>query len=177
MKVFTLSIFLAAISFLAKAQTAIPDFKNKVMVLSKNNTLDNLESVTLGYITKNHMNGANGYLVTDNAESSYTYNQAVGNTFIVKIDPATDPEAIVTLYVFDQQKDTRRIKIAAVNGLGQKKVEIPTIKLNFKKVQDGVYIITTGMMDEGEYVFFVNQELNKAVSSDMKGFAFSVKKS
>jgi hypothetical protein len=175
MKAIGASLLLIAMSSFAGAQTTIPDFSDKVMVLTKANSLESLESVTLGYITKNHVNGANAYLIADEPTSSVTYDQSVGNSFIVRIDPKVDPESIITLYVFDADKKKRKIKIAAVNGLGQKKVEIPIIRLAFKKVQDGVYIITTGRMEEGEYVFFVNQELTRAVSSNMKGYAFSVK--
>ena len=171
------AFLIACISFTAQAQTAIPEFKNKVMMLTKNNTLQSLDYTPLAYALKGKYGGAGskGFMKADGPSASVKYNQADGSSFIVKLDPGSDPESYITLYVFDAEKSSRRIVIWSMGMRGTKDVEIPTVKLNLKKVEDGVYIMTPAQtLEEGEYIFFVNQPLNKSVSSDIKGYAFSV---
>ncbi len=177
MKIILQTFLAACISFSVHAQTAIPEFKNKVMILTKNNTLESLEYTTLSYALKGKYGGAGskGYMKADGPSSSIKFSPMDGSSFIVKLEPGSDPESYVTLYVFDAEKNSRRIILWSMGMRGTKDVEIPTVKLNLKKVADGVYVMTpTGPLEEGEYIFFVNQPLNKSVSSDIKGYAFSV---
>ena len=177
MKNILLALSIAVSSFAAQAQTAIPEFKNKVMVLTKSNTLQSLEYTTLSYGLKGKYGGAGskGYMKADGPTAGVTFNPADGNSFIVKLEPGSDPESFVTLYIFDAEKKMRKITLWVMGMGGTKDKEIPTAKLNYKKVEDGVYIMTPAQpLEEGEYIFFVNQPVNKSVSSDIKGYAFSV---
>ena len=171
------TLLIACISLNLHAQTAIPEFKNKVMLLTKSNTLQSLDYTTLAYSLKGKYGGAGskGFMKADGPTSSVKFNPADGGSFIVKLDAGNDPESYITLYVFDAEKSSRKITIWSMGMRGTKDVEIPTVKLNMKKVEEGVYIMTPMQpLEEGEYIFFVNQPLNKSVSSDIKGYAFSV---
>ncbi len=171
------TLLITCLSITAQAQTAIPEFKNKVMVLTKSNALQSLEYTTLAYALKGKYGGAGskGFMKAEGPSSSVKINPADGSSFIVKLEPGTDPESYVTLYVFDAEKSSRKITLWSMGMRGTKDVEIPTVKLNFKKVEDGVYVMTPAQtLEEGEYIYFINQPLNKSVSSDIKGYAFSV---
>ena len=159
----------------ASAQNAVPEFKNKVMLHRKNNTLDNLESTTLTYHIVSKMGGGSVCMRTDGRNASVAYDPKSGDDFIVKIEPGVDPESIVTLYQFDLEKKQRKITTAAVGMSGSKKVEIPVVKLNFKKLEDGVYAISAlKPIEPGEYIYTVSQPVSSSVTTDIKGFAFSV---
>jgi len=174
MKNIFLSLLFTSFSLVSFGQTAIPEFKNKVMVLTKNNTLESLESTTLEYSVKGKFGGAKGYLQADDEASKVVYDPKAGSSFIVKLESGVDPESVITLYIFDVAKGMRRIKTGEIGMTGSKKIEIPIIRLDFKKVQDAVYIINTGILPPGEYIYMVNKPVNTTATSDYKGFAFSV---
>ncbi|MBX2907755.1 MAG: hypothetical protein KF744_17045 [Taibaiella sp.] len=178
MKSTILTILATAGMFLANAQQAIPEFKNKVMVLTKNNTLENLETTTLTYGVKSGFGKGSVFLKADGQHASTTYDPTSGNKFIVKIVKDTDPETLVTLYNFTVEKKYRKIVTAGVGFGNAKDIELPTPKLNFTKVQDGVYIITpVKPLEPGEYIFMVDQPLTGPGASEAKGQAFAVPES
>lgn len=175
MKSTFITLLLAASTLYSYAQQAIPEFKNKVMVLTKNNTLENLETTTLTYGVKSGFGKGSVFLKADEPHASITYDPASGNKFIVKIAQDTDPETIVTLYNFTVEKKYRKIVTAGVGMGSAKDIDLPTAKLNFTKVQDGVYLLSTVKpLEAGEYIFMVNQPLTGPGASEAKGQAFSV---
>jgi hypothetical protein len=172
-----LSLLLSALalSVATMAQQAIPEFKNKVMLLNKDNTLSNLDLTPLGYASTSKMGAASVYMGADGKNAAITFNPNAGNSFIVKIEPGVDPEGVVTLYEFVVERKVRKIYTGRVSMSGLKPVESQTVKLSFSKVQDGVYIIKPlAPLEPGEYIFTVSQPLNSSVTIEVKGFAFSV---
>ena len=173
MKKFIATILLASAFTAINAQTAIPEFKNKVMVLTANNSLETLESTTVSFVSKGFARGHIGVSAVG-PSSSVIYSTKSGSSFIVKIDPGVDPESVITLYKFTVKKKNRIIDILSTGFYKTRYEDQQIIKLNFKKVQDGVYIITANL-EPGEY-FFSTREPGVGGSIPMpSGFAFSVK--
>ncbi len=174
MKRILVVVMLIAISLGANAQS-IPEFKNKVMLVDKDQSISNLESVTLTNYIKTKVGAGAVGLKVDDENSPIVFDAAAGKSFIVKIEPGVDPESIVTLYKFTIEKKKRTIITYATSISGMKDTKLPVMPLSFKKVQDGVYNITAMKpLEEGEYVFIVSQPLTNTTISDVKGFAFSV---
>ncbi len=175
MKKMMLAALLAIAAQVAVAQDAIPEFKNKVMLHTKANTVENLDNTTLTRGMKGKPGKGTVFMKADGQNAAVVFDPKSGNDFIVKIEPGVDPESIVTLYVFDVDKKSRNIVTGEVGMRGSKDVVIPTVKLNFKKVQDGVYSISpVKSLGPGEYIFTVSQPVNISLAMDVKGFAFSV---
>jgi len=173
-KLLTLFLIFAA-TVTTKAQNAVPEFKNKVMLHKKDNTLGSLDNTSLNYGMKGKMGGGTVCMKTEGTNASTIFAPKSGDDFIVKIDAGVDPESIVTLYQFDVEKKQRSITIGKVGMRGSQNVEMPVVKLNFKKLEEGVYIISAVKpLEAGEYIFTVNQPLSSSVVAEVKGFAFSV---
>ncbi|PQJ10799.1 hypothetical protein CJD36_012580 [Flavipsychrobacter stenotrophus] len=174
MKKTILGLLFAMSTQIVIAQDAIPEFKNKVM-LHKGNAVENLDNTTLTRGMKGKPGRGTVFMKADGTNAAVTFDPKSGNDFIVKIEPGVDPESIVTLYIFDVDKKSRNIITGEVGMSGSKDITIPTVKLNFKKIQDGVYSITPiKPLTAGEYFFTVSQPVNISLAFDVKGFAFSV---
>ncbi len=175
MKKILFAVVLALVTQVAIAQDAIPEFKNKVMLHTKANTVENLDNTTLSRGMKGKPGKGIVFMKADGKNAAVKFDPKSGNDFIVKVEPGVDPESIVTLYIFDVEKNARNIITGEVGMRGSKDIVIPTVKLNFKKVQDGVYIITpVNPLTPGEYIFTVSQPVNLSLALDIKGFAFSI---
>lgn len=169
-----LAVMLAIGTHVVIAQDAIPEFKNKVM-LHKSNALENLDNTTLTRGMKGKPGRGIVFMKAEGTNAAVAFDPKSGNDFIVKIEPGVDPESIVTLYIFDVDKKNRNIVTGEVSMSGSKDIVMPTVKLNFKKLQDGVYSITPiKPLAPGEYIFTVSQPVNLSLAMDMKGFAFTV---
>lgn len=175
MKKLIISCLLAVAVQVTMAQDAIPEFKNKVMMASKEQGLSNLDMTTLSRGSKGKMGKGTIFLKAEGEHASTIYNATTANDFIVKIEPEVDPESLITLYIFEIDNKSRILVTGEVTRSGSKDITIPTAKLNFKKVQDGVYRISPAKpLAAGEYIFTVSQPVNLTLALDLKGFAFSV---
>jgi hypothetical protein len=160
---------LAAVFFTgaAFAQTPqIPDFKNTPMILKADGSLDKLEKQTSEMKSKN--NGSYFSYAGNNSQSTSEFIEILDSKspvkvstkaqFIIKLaDAETDPETAIYLTKVTSKKKTREIytKKGGVMGFGVgKSVKGDYIKLNFEKVQPGVYKITPAELAPGtEYGF------------------------
>ena len=175
MKKMILAALLAIGTQVAVAQDGIPEFKNKVMLHTKANAVENLDNTTLTRGMKGKPGRGTVFMKAEGKNAAVTFDPKSGNDFIVKVEPGVDPESVVTLYIFDVDKKNRNIVTGEVGMSGSKDIVIPTVKLNFKKVQDGVYRISPMTpLAVGEYLFTVSQPVNLSLALDIKGFAFSV---
>lgn len=175
MKKLLIICLLAFVAHASIAQDAIPEFKNKVMLATKDQGLTNLDMTTLSRGSKGKMGKGSIFLKAEGEHASVLNNAATANDFIIKIEPEVDPESIVTCYIFEIDNKSRILVTGEVTRSGSKDVTIPTVKLNFKKVQDGVYRISPAKpLVTGEYIFTVSQPLSLTLALELKGFAFSV---
>lgn len=143
------------------------------MILTHSNSLESLENVSLKMVPRKKVIS----MSVENENSSVAFSLSSGNSFIVKIDPGVDPETLIVLYKFNAYKDSRNIDIVSSAGLGKAKYDDQqVVKLNFKKVQDGVYIISTAPLEEGGEYYFTCSPYQSAVVPLDKGFAFSARK-
>jgi hypothetical protein len=168
----------------AKAQeptVPAPEFKNKVMFVKKDNTLESLDNTDLSTDLKSKITGSDVFLKAMGTTASVSHSGSPKNRFIVKLDTDTDPESAVELMQFTADKTARRILVNAMASTGKAKdITLPKFKLNFTKLADGVYLITPQeQLPDGEYVFIINRPSISVLgaaggSQSMKGFCFFV---
>lgn len=163
-------------------ETPLPEFNEVVMFLNDDNTLASLDKTDI--ITESKENLMRRYLVYLKAmgnNAKMDYSGSVNNRFVVNIQQGIDPDNIVELFKFDENKKNRKILLASISGGwgATKDIQLPKQKLTFKKIKPGSYIISPeSQLEAGEYVFIVNRpnisELG-AGGKAIKGYCFSVK--
>lgn len=160
---------------------AVPEFKNKVLVVNKDNTLADLDNTDLQTEYKAKLTGSGSVIIkAGNTTSAVKKSGTPEEHYIVKIDGDTDPADAVELFKYDVQKKNRSIVIMTVTSVGESQnTELPKQKLKFTKVQDGVWEINTvENLAKGEYFFLVNRPnidvVGAASGKALKGFSFSV---
>jgi len=180
----------------------VPEFKNQVMLLKSDNTLSDLDKTQL--TQKSSISRAGGmvpivggiralkgnkiYLKAEGCCAKHSLSGKPTTTFVVRVEPGTDPENVVGLYAFEAKDDYRKLVTNKVtvgtalgngNAVGNSKLE--GIALQFKRVGEGVYAINySEQLEAGEYVFLIVNEslggmdLNAANQQYKKGYCFSV---
>ncbi len=181
MKKISFLVALLVIVFSAYAQNPpAPEFKNKVLFVDKNNTLADLEKTDLSSNLHTNMGGHSEVnLIANGTGSSVSHSGSTAESFIVKIEPGTDPETAVELFVFDVAKKNRKILVAQMSMGKDQGVELTKAKLAFKKVSDGVYTVTpAAQLEGGEYCFLVNRPnisiMGASSTQSLIGYCFSV---
>lgn len=180
MKLTTLLLsFSLCLAYSAKAQEAavsIPEFKNKVYYVKKDNTLAEIENADLQSDMKTGMTSAKIFYRVPGTASPVKKSGLPSCRFVVKLEDGVDPESVVELLKYEIDKKSRFVQVGSVVMGSFKTVEIPKQKLNFNKIEPGVYVITTKeALPGGEYVFMINRPTpGITASASTKGFAFEV---
>jgi hypothetical protein len=181
MKKLTLLLSLVAFVFYANAQTIpAPEFKNKVMVVDKNNTLSDLDKTDMTSSLKTSMMGHSEVnLVADGKTSKVTRTGKSDENYIVKLDADVDPSVAVELFKFDESKKARKIMVASMSLGKDNPVDLPKAEITFKKISAGVYLISTAKpLEGGEYCFMINRPnisvLGAANTQALIGYCFTV---
>jgi len=175
-----IALLLPVSTFAQSTDVAVPEFKNKVMYVKKDNTLIDLDNTDLQTEMKAKLTGAGALNIKASGPASSV--KRVGspeNKFIVKIDGDTDPESAVELFKFDADKKNRKITVAGYRMGSAIDVTLPKQKITFTKVQPGVWMISpVQQLEAGEYVFIINRpNIDYASASspkNIKGFCFYV---
>lgn len=181
MKKLSLLSGLLALTMHVGAQTApIPEFKNKVMFVEADDNLSELEKTDLSTSLKIGMVGnANLKIVAKGKEAAVKHAGTTSENYIVKIEQDMDPEVAVELFKFEKSKKGRSFLVAAMAMSKDKAIDLPKAKLTFKKVIDGVYMISTKeKLEEGEYCFMINRPqmsiLTSTSSRALIGYCFHI---
>ena len=176
------ALFLAttlSLAFHVNAQNIpAPEFKNKVMYVN-NGTLAELEKTDMATSLKTGMTGHSEVnLVADGPKASISHSGGSTDQYVVKIEPGIDPSTVVELFRLEASKKKRKVLVAEMSMGKDKSVKLDKVQLNFTKVSDGVYAMTTSQLESGEYAFMVNRPnisiLGAANSQTIIGYCFSV---
>ena len=165
----------------ATAQTTpTPEFKNKVMML-KDNILSELERTDMrSSLSTSPMTGRSEISIVANGKTAnLKLTGSKEDTYIVKIDPDTDPASTVELFKFDESKKERKLLVGKMSLGKDQHVELTKIKISFKKVSDGVYTITADdKLSDGQYGFIVARPIITGMSAAngqaLVGYCFAV---
>lgn len=180
MKPILLSLFVC-LSFYSIGQDTIPtpEFTARPYYL-KNGTLENLEKSDANFDMKAVGGGYGGteeYLMAFNAKSNVRFTKDQIPAFYVRFENAGDPSDLLTLSLAEIKKDRRRFKTASTTLTGKARNASDTkVGISFKKVRDGVYLITfDASLQPGEYAFLPPMDLSALMSGGkFKLFCFGV---
>jgi len=159
----------------------VPDFQNTLMFVNADNTLSNLEKVTVGITRKRGIgliaNPVKTYLQIDGCCSPSVHSGRPTNRFIVKVAPGIDPESIFELFKFELIDNNRKLLIGDVSTAkalsGKTQPVITPIRMNVTKIAEGVYAFSPmEQLPIGEYVF-IKDRLSNTMNNKV-GFAFAV---
>ncbi len=98
--------------------------------------------------------GAEGALYIEGVTSRNKLDKATA-AFIVKLQPGVDPRTLIDLnYATVNERSGKREYVIYKKGAASAEQTNPTVELSFKKVGDGVYLVTAKTeLKSGEYFF------------------------
>jgi len=143
---------------LAKAQDTIPvpEFDNKPMYYNKEtNSLGQLERQTAEVKIKNKVVVVETYYYYKNKTSNFRIKGNQQSTqFLYKTASNSEIDLYLTLYKFsiNESKNVRELKIASGSVAGSKSFD-NKITYDYKKVSNGLYLISVEGLTPGEYGF------------------------
>lgn len=134
-----------------------PEFSGNPYIVGKDNSLKSLEKVEAQIDIKVKIIGGNDtYYTINSPKSDVRFPKNILPKLIIKVDANTDPSDIITLSKAETKKGQRRFLQASVKGpyTKAKDVSKTTVKLEFKKIREGVFdIILPNDIKSGEYGF------------------------
>ncbi|MGB4776086.1 MAG: hypothetical protein WBP45_12985 [Daejeonella sp.] len=160
MKQLILLLISTTLSSLSLAQNSPdPEFPGRPYILLQNNILESIERSDgnidvkmpgIGY------SGSETYYSAYNPKSSTRLSKNLIPKFIIKLDGAnTDPKDVLLLSKGISKKDRRQF-LRFKMTMGGKSIDVSSsfVKLEFKKVKDGIYeILLPESIEIGEYAF------------------------
>lgn len=154
MKKIILSIVMLSSITLFSQTIPTPEFAMRPYILEANNTLKNLERIEVQSDMKAKISGVEMFFTTFNAKSDVRLSKAAMPKFIIKVDAGTDPADVISLGIGEIKKDKRRFLQSSSNARGEARdISSTSVKLEFKKISDGLYEIVLPTIAPGEYAF------------------------
>lgn len=131
-----------------------PEFTMRPYMLGSDNTLKNLERVDVQTDMKAKVSGVEMFFTAFNSKSDVRISKSAIPRFIIKVEPGTDPANIISLGIGEVKKDKRRFLQSSQNAKGEARdISTTSVKLEFKKISDGLYEIVLPAMSSGEFAF------------------------
>jgi len=158
----------------------LPEFKNKVQLVTAENQLGDLDNTDLQTDYKPSLSGSGTARITaGGVKSKVKLSGNITDRFVVKIDKDTDPADAVELFRFTVEKKMRVIPVVTIKMGKQRDAELPKQQLKFTKVEDGVWLVSTdAQLSPGEYVFMIERPnidiMGASAGKSLKGFCFNV---
>jgi hypothetical protein len=190
MRKIILSLILSTGCLLLKAQVAAdsipePEFINQVFVLGKDYKLRDLEKKDAEVVNKSKVAGMGGGKQVYQLEGgkSAVILPADNKMFVIGTSGGggfgMDPSSQFSLYKFESKKNKRESTVMEYGGMmnkGKTKDNPNEIRLNFKKLKEGVFgMIPEKPLEKGEYAFINKMSMQGGgISMKMDAFAFSI---
>lgn len=155
MKKIILSIAVVLSSITSFSQTLpTPEFAMRPYILEATNTLKNLERVEVQTDMKAKVSGVEMFFTAFNAKSDVRISKSAMPKFIIKVEVGTDPADVISLGIGEVKKDKRKFLQSSSNAKGEARdISATSVKLEFKKISDGLYEIILPTIAPGEYAF------------------------
>lgn len=178
MKKVLLALCFICLNFITKSQSVpAPEFSLTPYYLNTDNTLKNLEKNDAQLDAKNKIVGGVDYYFTLNkAKSDIRFPKGTLPKFYIKVDANTDPSDVISLFIPEIKKDQRKFLLGSMGSFYKKAKDVNkyAVKIDFKKIADGVYeIIIPADLASGEYGF-LPANINATNTSRVKVNCFGV---
>jgi len=166
------AISMSATSSTASAQDVCPEFKNSISVISEDGKSGkelSPERAIAKQKKKGIYRGYDNSVRLEGAEAKLAV-KPVQKFAFKPIDPEVHPSQQIKLYPFKGEKSYRELVVGGVNTFGgskNRKSGDNSIALNFKKIKDGCYEVSTeAPLPAGDYAFSLG---GQGSSADVKG--------
>ena len=178
-KYFILKALLVVSCFSSLFAQSVPDpeFSGSPYILAEDNSLKNLEKTEAQVDVKVKIIGGNDtYFTISSPKSNLRFSKGALPKLIMKVDGNVDPSDITSLYVAEIKKNQRKFLQGSMGGVYKKARDVSklSVKLEFKKIRDGIYeIILPSDIQSGEYGF-IPSSVSTSTNSKIKIMCFGI---
>lgn len=161
-----LTLLLSILCMLQLNAQTLPEFNNKPAYIdAKTKTLIELEKSQYNTMAKaKGLFKAEAGFFLNGPTSSVKIEKKSDLTFVVKVEPGTDPTSVFDLVQFEVRND-KRVFITSKASAAKSSNSFEKISYDVKKIKDGYYHLIAKDLKEGEYFFGASDFM----------YAFSVK--
>jgi hypothetical protein len=176
LKLFSILLCLIILSSSSIAQDIPdPEFAGRPYVL-KDNALSDAERADGDLGADAGMKGMVTFYTAQTGKSTVRFSAATPPTFIIKVEPGTDPSEIFTVFRGEAGKKTRKFIVRKTDGkMVAKDISDLIVKVSFKKVRDGIYSLTFDSgITPGEFAVVSTKDSGGATQMKCKLTCFGI---
>jgi len=152
-----------------------PEFAGRGYLL-KDNAITDLERVDGDLGAKAGMKGMETFYTVQAGKSSTRFAASAPPTFIVKVEPGTDPAEAFTVFRGEGGKKNRTFIVRKTDGkMVAKDISDLIAKVSYTKVRDGVYTVSfQGALAPGEYAMIATKDSGGGTQMKCKMSCFGI---